>query len=94
LLRLFISHSSQNDDWALALRDWLLREGWSGTDDIFLDVDPDRGMSPGQRWVHALEETATRCKAILFVVSRSWLTSKWCVDEYQLANKLNTGPPS
>ena len=87
--RLFISHSSSNDDWAIALRDWLIREGWSGQDDIFLDLDPERGIAAGQRWVRALEEAATRCEAVLFVVSKTWLASKWCVDEYQLANKLN-----
>lgn len=87
--RLFISHSSQNDDWAIALKDWLIREGWSRPDDIFLDLDPDRGIAAGERWAHALEDAATRCEAVLFLVSEAWLTSKWCIDEYQLANKLN-----
>jgi tetratricopeptide (TPR) repeat protein len=87
--RLFISHSSKNDDWAIALKDWLVREGWSGADDIFLDLDPDRGISAGQRWAHALEDAATRCEAVLFLVSVEWLDSKWCADEYQLASKLN-----
>ena len=89
LSRLFISHSSKNDDWALALRDWLVREGWSGEDDIFLDLDPERGIAAGQRWARTLEDAATRCEAVLFVVSEEWLDSKWCVDEYQLASKLN-----
>jgi ABC-type uncharacterized transport system substrate-binding protein len=44
LSRLFISHSSPNDDWAIALKDWLVREGWSGQEDIFLDFDPERGI--------------------------------------------------
>ena len=87
--RLFISHSSKNDDWAIALKDWLVREGWSGPDDIFLDLDPERGIAAGQRWAHALEDAATRCEAVLFLVSEEWLASKWCGDEYQLANKLN-----
>jgi hypothetical protein len=87
--RLFISHSSKNDDWGIALRDWLIREGWSGEDDIFLDLDPERGIAAGQRWVKALEDAATRCEAVLFVVSEAWLASRWCVDEYQLANKYN-----
>jgi hypothetical protein len=26
---------------------------------------------------------------VLFVVSEEWLASKWCGDEYQLANRLN-----
>jgi TIR domain len=89
LARLFISHSSRNDDWAIALKDWLVREGWSGPDDIFLDLDPERGIAAGQRWRHALEDAATRCEAVLFLVSQEWLGSKWCVDEYQLANRLN-----
>jgi hypothetical protein len=89
LSRLFISHSSKNDDWAIALKDWLVREGWSGADDIFLDLDPDRGIAAGQRWVRTLEDAATRCEAVLFLVSEDWLASKWCADEYQLANRLN-----
>jgi WD40 repeat protein len=86
---LFISHSSRNDDWAIALRDWMVREGWSGADDIFLDLDPDHGLVAGERWARALEDAATRCEAVLFLVSEDWLASKWCGDEYQLANKFN-----
>jgi hypothetical protein len=89
LSRLFISHSSKNDDWAIALKDWLVRQGWSGPDDIFLDLDPDRGIAAGEKWVRALEDAATRCEAVLFVVSEEWLASKWCGDEYQLVNRLN-----
>src|SRR5262245_15068516 len=89
LSRLFISHSSGNDDWAIALRDWLIREGWSGENDIFLDLDPERGIAAGQRWARALEDAATRCEAVLFLVSEVWLASNWCWDEYQLANRLN-----
>jgi TIR domain len=89
LSRLFISHSSRNDDWAIALRDWMVREGWSGRDDIFLDLDPDHGLVAGERWARALEDAATRCEAVLFLVSEDWLASKWCSDEYQPANKFN-----
>jgi len=89
LPRLFISHSSKNDDWAIALQEWMVREGWSGKDDIFLDFDPERGIAGGERWARALEEAATRCEAVLFLVSEDWLASKWCADECQLANKLN-----
>jgi WD40 repeat protein len=89
LSRLFISHSSKNDDWAIALKDWLVRDGWSSQDDIFLDLDPERGIVAGQRWAKALEDAATRCEAVLFVVSEDWLSSIWCGDEYQLACKYN-----
>ena len=87
--RVFISHSSRNDDWAIALRDWLVAEGWSGPDDIFLDLDPERGIAAGQKWQQAFADAATRCEAVLFIVSTEWLASRWCHDEYQLANKYN-----
>jgi WD40 repeat protein len=87
--RLFLSHSSKNDDWAIALRDWLVRERWSAEADIFLDLDPDRGIVAGEKWRNALEEAATRCEAVLFLVSEAWLASKWCWDEFQLAKERN-----
>jgi hypothetical protein len=66
-----------------------VREGLSGADDIFLDLDPDHGLVGGERWARALEDAATRCEVVLFLVSEDWLASKWCSDEYQLANKFN-----
>jgi hypothetical protein len=56
LSRLFISHSNKNDDWAIALKDWPVREGWSGPDDIFLDHDPEHSIAAGQKWVRSLED--------------------------------------
>src|SRR5215468_629337 len=67
----------------------MVREGWSGADDIFLDLDPYHGLVAGERWARALEDAATRCEAVLFLVSADWIASKWCGDEYQLANKFN-----
>jgi hypothetical protein len=71
------------------LRDWLVAEGWSGPDDIFLDLDPERGIAAGQRWQCAFADAATRCEAVLFIVSADWLASTWCHDVYQLSNKYN-----
>jgi hypothetical protein len=45
--RIFLSHSSTNNAEVVALRDWLDNEGW---DDIFLDIDPERGISAAARW--------------------------------------------
>ena len=84
--RIFLSHSSENNAEAVALRDWLKREGW---EDVFLDVDPDRGIAAGERWERALNEAASRCEAVLFLVSRVWLASGWCLKEFNLAHKLN-----
>lgn len=66
MARIFISHSSANNAEALALRDWLVARGW---DDLFLDIDPHRGLVSGQRWLERLQASAQRCKAVLFVLS-------------------------
>jgi hypothetical protein len=43
MARLFISHSSRNNDKAIEVRDWLAKNGWT---DVFLDLDPERGIVP------------------------------------------------
>jgi len=83
--RIFISHSSENNAQALALAQWLAQEGW---DDIFLDLDPERGLKAGERWEEALRDAADRCEAIIFLVSHAWLASEWCRDEFRLARHL------
>jgi hypothetical protein len=64
MARIFLSHSSVNNAEAVALRTWLAAEGW---DDVFLDLDPDRGIVAGERWERALNEAASRCEAVLFL---------------------------
>jgi hypothetical protein len=76
MARIFLSHSSRDNPQAVALRDWLTAEGW---DDLFLDLDPSRGIAAGERWERRLHEAANRCEAILFLVSRAWLASDWCL---------------
>ncbi len=83
---LFISHSSLNNLEAQAVCDWLHEQGW---DEIFLDLDPERGIAAGERWEKALHRAASRCDAVLFLVSRQWLNSEWCRREFHLAQKLN-----
>ena len=41
MARIFLSHSSSDEREAVALNCWLTANGW---DDIFLDVDPERGL--------------------------------------------------
>ena len=45
--RIFLSHSSENNAQAIALTRWLEQEGWN---DVFLDLDPERGIKAGERW--------------------------------------------
>jgi formylglycine-generating enzyme required for sulfatase activity len=85
--RIFLSHSSTDNAQAVALRDWLVSNGWK--DEIFLDLDPQRGIAAGERWERALNEAANRCEAVLFLVSKAWLGSGWCRKEFELAHHLN-----
>ena len=84
--RIFLSHSSANNAEAIALRDWLLSQGF---DDLFLDLDPERGLKAGQKWQAELKRAAERCELVIFLVSPDWAASKWCVAEFFLAKSLN-----
>jgi hypothetical protein len=83
---LFISHSSKDNFQAVAIKDWLVAEGWN---EIFLDLDPEHGIAGGEKWEQALLNAANRCDAVLYLISKSWLASEWCRWEFQLAQKLN-----
>jgi len=52
---------------------WLETQGWS---DYFLDVDENRGIAPGERWMAALAGAVDRCEAVIFRVSPAWRDSK------------------
>jgi formylglycine-generating enzyme required for sulfatase activity len=84
--RIFLSHSSKDNYEAEALRSWLSSEGW---EEVFLDLDPQRGIAAGERWERALHAAAVRCEAVVFLVSSNWLASGWCRKEYELARGLN-----
>ncbi|UVK55372.1 PQQ-binding-like beta-propeller repeat protein [Mesorhizobium sp. AR02] len=88
MARIFLSHSSRNNAQAIALSDWLTANGWA-RDDIFLDIDATSGIPPGERWQKALNDAAGRCEAVIFLISREWLASRWCHEELALAHKLN-----
>jgi hypothetical protein len=56
--RIFLSHSSVNNAEAIAIHDWMKAQGW---DDVFLDLDPDRGLKAGERWQKELKRAAQHC---------------------------------
>ena len=85
MARLFISHSSSNNDKAIEVRDWLAANGW---DDVFLDLDPERGIVAGQRWKEALQQAASRCEVVLALVSAEWLASSYCKAEINTAQMM------
>ena len=67
--KIFLSHSSDNNAQALALAQWLKENGW---DDYFLDIEPTRGISPGERWQHSLKQAAQYCELIILLISPAW----------------------
>jgi hypothetical protein len=69
----------------MAICQWLAEEGWK---DVFLDLDPERGIKSGEQWEEALRRAADQCEAVLLLVSRHWLGSEWCRDEFRLARHL------
>src|SRR5262245_14713747 len=82
---IFISHSSCNNDRAIDIQRWLAANGWN---DVFLDLDPQRGIVAGQRWKEALQQAAHRCEVVLALVSQEWLASGWCKAELDAARLM------
>ncbi|MEQ1608674.1 MAG: TIR domain-containing protein [Hyphomonadaceae bacterium] len=82
---IFISHSSLNNAQAVRVRDWLREQGWKET---FLDLDPEHGLAPGQKWQEELKRAGERCSAVVVLVSPAWAASKWCLTEFLLASQL------
>lgn len=46
--RIFISHSSLNQQEAVNIKNWIEDNGWAG--EVFLDLDPKRGLVADQKW--------------------------------------------
>jgi WD40 repeat protein len=82
---LFISHSSKDNAQAITVRNWLKDRGWS---DVFLDLDPERGVAAGQRWQEELKKAGERCAGVLILISPNWIASRWCQTEFLLADHL------
>ena len=87
--RIFLSHSSRDNRQAIALRQWLIEQDPRLANEIFLDLDPDVGISLGVRWKDALRQASTRCEAVICLVSANWLSSSECRTEYRFAEYLN-----
>jgi hypothetical protein len=83
--RIFISHSTWNNDKAKEVVHWLAHNGWK---DIFIDFDPGRGIAAGQRFREALQKAAYRCEVVLALVSQEWLKSNWCKAEVEAARLM------
>jgi len=87
--RIFISHSSKNNAEALALRDWLVGQGWN---DLFLDIHPTDGLVAAERWQSALRASMGRCRAVIFCLSPEWRSSEHCISEFNEAMHVGAAP--
>ena len=87
--RIFLSHSSRDAREALALKRWLVDQEPPLATDIFLDIDPEVGLRPGERWKDRLQQASAKCEAVVCLLSSNWEASHECRTEYRVAENLN-----
>ena len=87
--RIFLSHSNRDAREALALKRWLVDQEPPLATDIFLDIDPDVGLRPGERWKDRLQQASAKCEAVVCLLSSNWEASHECKTEYRVAENLN-----
>jgi WD40 repeat protein len=86
--RIFLSHSSQDNRPAVALKQWLSQQRPELANEIFLDIDPQTGLRLGQQWKGQLFRSNSRCESVICLVSASWEASSECKTEYRTAEGL------
>ncbi|WP_449220858.1 nSTAND1 domain-containing NTPase [Tistrella mobilis] len=85
MVRIFISHSSRDNDDATEI-DARLKS--AGFDNRFLDIDKHGGIQPGDDWERRLYHEVERAQAVVLIATDNWLDSKWCFVEFTQARAL------
>ena len=85
MARIFISHSSLDDEAAARMKAWLARQGLETT---FLDFDKTTGIPPGADWEKTLYREVEQSQAVIIIQTPNWLASKWCFAEFTQARAL------
>jgi hypothetical protein len=75
---IFISHSSADKVAAAQMKAWLEAEGHTS---LFLDFDPEAGITGGSGWEQTLYQQLRQCQAVIALLTPNWLASKWCFAE-------------
>ena len=83
-----MSHSSQDDRQAVALKKWLSEQRPELANEIFLDIDPETGLRLGEHWKAGLFTSNSRCEHVICLLSRGWEASAECRTEYRTAEGL------
>ena len=85
MARVFISHSSRDNEPAARIKAWLSEQGFETP---FLDYDKHAGIPPGADWEKTLYREIERSEAIVIIQTPNWLDSKWCFAEFTQARAL------
>jgi hypothetical protein len=86
MAQVFLSHSSKNNDLAADVHDWLKADGH----DVFLDYDRQDGIEGGDLWEERLYERLRRADAVVCLLTRDYVTSRWCFGEIVAAKTLGS----
>jgi TIR domain len=69
--KIFISYRREDAaDVAGRIRDWLVQTQHVARDDVFMDVIT---LLPGTDFIQAIEQTISKCRAMIVIISPSWL---------------------
>jgi hypothetical protein len=85
MARIFISHSSLDQEQAARLLTWLHAQGFDST---FLDFDKQAGLAPGADWERTLYRELSGADAVILILTKNWFDSKWCFVEFAQARAL------
>src|SRR6516162_799978 len=85
MARIFISHSSADDDQAAQMKVWLAGAGF---ETAFLEKDKATGIPPGADWERTLYRKVEQSQAVIIIQTPNWLASKWCFAEFTQARAL------
>ena len=85
MARIFISHSSADNEQADRMKDWLASQGFESA---FLDKDKTTGIPLGSDWERTLYREVEQSQAIIIIQTPNWLASKWCFAEFTQARAL------
>src|SRR4051812_6740483 len=81
----FISHSSRDRAVTEQVAERLRAAGFAA---LFVDFDPEQGISAGRNWERELYTELRRTDAVIFLASEASVASSWCLLEVGLARSL------
>jgi WD40 repeat protein len=79
--RVFVSHSSKDQELAAEVHGWLADDGH----EVFLDQDLHDGIAVGEDWEERLHERLRQADAVVCLVTSAYLASPWCAAEVGIA---------